>query len=157
MMNVTPSPEHDWLRRLMGDWTFESDTISPEGTQTIGGSETVTAVGEVWIEARMIVEERSGNVAHNVLTLGFDTEKKRFVGAFVSSHMTKLWTYEGDLSADGRVLTLETEGPSFTGEGTARYRDVMEITDADNRVFYSEGEKPDGSWMRFQSTRYRRA
>ena len=45
--------------------------------------------------------------------------------------MTHLWVYDGALDAAGKVLTLDAEGPSFTGDGTtAKYQDVIEIEGA---------------------------
>jgi len=67
-----------------------------------------------------------------------------------------MFVYDGALSEDRRKLTLENEGPSFTGEGTARYRDVMTIDGDDLRLLHSEVQGEDGSWTRFVSSRFRR-
>ena len=69
----------------------------------------------------------------SIITLGYDPAKQRFVGSFIASCMTHLWPYEGTLDATGKVLTLDSEGPSFSGDGTTvKYQDIVEIVDDDN-------------------------
>jgi hypothetical protein len=83
-------------------------------------------------------------------TLGYDPEKQRFTGTFIGSMMTSLWLYEGKLKGDR--LTLDTEGPNMSGgEGTSRYRDIIELVSDDERTMTSEVEGPDGTWTRFMT------
>src|SRR5262245_12489669 len=84
-------------------------------------------------------------------------QKKRFVGTFIASVMTNLWLYEGELDASGNVLSLNSEGPSFTEEGkTAKYRDVIEFKNDDLRVFSSQILGDHGKWQTFMTANYRR-
>lgn len=93
----------------------------------------------------------------NITTYGYDPEKGRFVGSFISSMMTMMWLYDGSLDADERVLTLDTEGPSMMEEGkTARLQDIVEIIDDDNRLLRSQALGDDGQWQEFMVARYRR-
>jgi len=69
--------------------------------------------------------------------------------------MTTLWVYDGSLS--GSILTLESDGPDFKHEGkTAKYRDVIELTSDDERIFTSSTPGDDGKWMTFMTATYRR-
>jgi hypothetical protein len=71
--------------------------------------------------------------------------------------MTHLWVYRGELDAAGKVLTLESEGPSFTGDGgTAMYRDVIEIKDQNHRMLTSHVLGEDGAWRCFMTANYHR-
>jgi hypothetical protein len=71
--------------------------------------------------------------------------------------MSQLWIYEGTLDATGKVLTLDTEGPSFTQEGKlAKYQDIIEIKDQDHRLLSSQMLGDDGKWHRFMEAHYRR-
>jgi len=71
--------------------------------------------------------------------------------------MTHLWVYEGVLDAEEKVLTLNTEGPSCTGDGAiAKYKDVVEIKNNDHRVLTSHMLGDDGVWHAFMTANYRR-
>jgi hypothetical protein len=53
--------------------------------------------------------------------------------------MTHLWPYNGTLDAAGKVLTLDSEGPSFSGDGTmAKYQDIIEFIGDDHRTLSSQ-------------------
>jgi hypothetical protein len=91
------------------------------------------------------------------MTLGYDPQKKAYVGTFVGSMMTNLWVYEGQLDASGTVLTLDTEGPGMGADGKpAKYRDIIEIKSSDQRVMTSEMLGEDGKWRRVVTANYRR-
>lgn len=75
----------------------------------------------------------------------------------MSSCMTHLWPYRGTLDAARRVLTLDSEGPSFAGDGTmAKYQDIIEIIDRDHHTLTSQYQGTDGQWVRFMHGIYRR-
>lgn len=160
MMNTEPHAMHRWLQQLLGDWTSTSDCDMGPGQSAEKGSGTehVRALGDLWV-----VMEGAGSLpggggeALMQMTLGYDPEKNVFLGTWVGSMMTHMWVYRGTLDADQKVLTLETEGPSFKGDGkTARYRDVITIKSATERTLTSFGEQPDGSWKQFMQARYLR-
>ena len=98
-----------------------------------------------------------GGIGLTIMTLGYDTAKKRFVGTFIGSMMTNLWVYDGALDATGTKVVLDSEGPSFSGDGTmSKYQDTIEIKDANNRVLSSSVQGPDGKWQHFMTSHYRR-
>ncbi|UUZ70074.1 DUF1579 domain-containing protein [Polaromonas sp. P2-4] len=88
---------------------------------------------------------------------GYDPEKKAFIGSWAGSMMTHMWVYNGALDAEAKVLTLNTEGPSFAGDGKqAKYRDQITIKSKDERVLTSQVRQDDGTWKRFMTATYRR-
>ena len=92
-----------------------------------------------------------------LMTLGYDPDQQAFVGTWVGSMMTHMWVYRGTLDADQKVLTLETEGPSFKADSaTMRYRDVITVVSATERTLTSFGQQPDGSWKQFMQAKYTR-
>lgn len=156
-MHVEPQKEHHWLQQLVGEWTFETECVMEPGKppSKFQGVEVVRPLGSVWILCDMTGEMPGGGKGINLMTLGYDPAKKRFVGSFIGNMMTNLWVYDGVL--DGNVLTLDTEGPTFTGDGKlAKYQDIIEIIDADQRTLSSQSIGPDGKWVRFMTARYRR-
>jgi hypothetical protein len=160
MEKVVPQKEHQWLQKLVGEWTSEGEAVMEPGkpAERFKGTETVRALGDLWIlgeaEGDMPCE---GGTARMLLTLGYDPQRGRFVGTWVGSMMTHLWVYEGTLDASQRVLTLETEGPSMAGPGKmAKYRDVIEVKSEDYRVLTSHQQGEDGTWKTFMTNHYRR-
>ena len=71
--------------------------------------------------------------------------------------MTHLWPYVGSLDMTGKILTLDSEGPSFSGDGTmAKYQDIIEFVTKDYRTLTARVQSPDGSWQQFMIAHYRR-
>jgi hypothetical protein len=158
MMHVEPQKEHQWLKKLVGQWTFESESPGEAGQPPtkLKGSETVRMLGDVWMIGEGQGEMPGGGMGHMVMTIGYDPQKKRFVGSWIGSMMTNFWVYDGFLDESGKVLTLESDGPSMTGEGMSKYRDIIEIVDDNHRILSGNILQADGTWMRFMETHYRR-
>jgi Protein of unknown function (DUF1579) len=158
-MNVEPQKEHQWLQRLVGEWTYETEAIMEPGKppEKCAGTESVRSLGGVWVLCEGQGKMPGGGTATMIMTLGYDPVKRRYVGTFIGSMMTNLWVYEGELDAASKVLTLDTEGPSFTAEGKmAKYKDVIEIKSDNQRVLTSNFLGDDGEWHRFMTANYRR-
>lgn len=158
-MFTSPQKEHEWLQKLVGNWTFESECISEPGQPTMKhrGTETVKPLGGLWIVGEGQGEMPGGGTANMMITLGFDQKRNRFVGTWVGSMMSHLWVYEGELDAAGRVLTLNAEGPSFADPAKlAKYQDIIEIESADHRILSSRSLGDDGKWTHFMTAHYRR-
>jgi uncharacterized protein DUF1579 len=157
-MNAGPQQEHRWLDKLVGDWAYEGEcSMGPDQSPSKNqGVEVVRSLGGLWTIGEGEGEMPEGGTAKTVMTLGYDPKDKRFVGTFIASMMTHLWTYSGSLDESGKVLALDAEGPSFTGEGTAKYRDSIEFIDDNHRVLTSHALGEDGEWHLFMTAHYRR-
>jgi hypothetical protein len=154
---VEQQQEHKWLQQMVGNWTYESETLMGPDKPPMksSGTETVRAIGDFWILAEGQGLMPDGEPATMTITVGYDTDLKKFVATWFGSMMTRLWVYE--CFKEGNTLNMDAEGASMLGDGTtAMYRDSMEIVDADNRVFRSQMRNPDGSWMQFMTMQYRR-
>lgn len=154
-----PEAQHRWLEKLVGDWTFETHVPAHEGQPASKsvGRESVRSIGGLWIQAEGLGEMPGGGQATSVMTLGYDTAKKRFVGSWIGSMMTYMWVYDGELEPGGRVLTLNSEGPSMADDGTlASYQDVIEFKDDDTRTLTGRVRAADGTWQQFMTVEYRR-
>jgi hypothetical protein len=155
----TAQQEHQWLQRLVGEWTSVCEATMEPGKppETFRGTERVRSLGGLWILAEGQGEMPGGAPATTLMTLGYDPQRGRYVGTFVGSMMTHLWVYDGALDAAQRVLTLDTEGPSMAAEGTmAKYRDAIEFHGDDHRVLTSHVLGEDGKWRGFMTAHYRR-
>jgi hypothetical protein len=158
-MKTEPQKEHQWLQQLVGEWTYESECSMEPGKppERFKGTESVRSLGSLWVLCEGRGEMPGGGMANWLMTLGYDPQRKQYIGTWVGSMMTHLWVYEGLLDATAKVLTLSAEGPSCTGDGKlAKYQDVIEIGDADHRVLTSHMLGDDGGWHTFMTSNYRR-
>ena len=160
MTKAEPQKEHEWLQIFVGEWTLEDEKAAEPGQAASQWTESVRSLHGLWILAEGQGEMPGGGAATTVMTLGYDPQKKRFVGTWVGSMMTHLWVYDGSLDATGKILTLETEGPSMCmspDDGKmAKYRDVIEFKSDDHRVLTSHRLGEDGEWHEFMTAHYRR-
>jgi hypothetical protein len=143
-MKIEPQKEHQWLQKLVGEWTCEGEAAMEPGKPPAKwkATESVRSLAGLWTIAEGTGEMPEGGAATTVMTLGYDPQKKRFVGTFIGSMMTNLWVYEGSIDASGKVLTLDTEGPKMCGggEGMAKYKDVIEFKNDNHRLLTTTDE-----------------
>jgi hypothetical protein len=159
-MMSKPQKEHEWLQQLVGDWTMESEADMGPGQPKVKstGTERVRSLGGMWVIGEGQGEMPGGaGTAQMIITLGFDPKRNRYVGTWIGSMMHHLWLYDGELDAAKRVLTLNSDGPSFAGDGTmAKYQDIIEIVSTDHRILRSQVLGADGKWTQFMEAHYRR-
>ncbi len=156
--DAPPTPEHAWLLRLVGDWEFKIEVAAPaQESAPLGGRESVRAIGDLWVLSDVQASMPGGGQMSAAMTLGFDPKRQRFVGTWIDSATNYIWRYEGSLDAGRKILTLDTEGPDFTDPTKlARFRDAIEIVDANHRRLSSSLLGPDGSWTVFNTVHYTR-
>ena len=151
--------EHQWLQQLVGEWTYESEIqMGPDQPPLkFGGTESVRSIGGIWVVAEGRGEMPNGEPATTMLTVGYDPQKKKFVGTWFGSMMHYLWVYEGSLDAAGHALTLETEGPNcMGGGGMTKFKEVVEVRPDGQRTFSSNMLGEDGNWSRLMNIKYTR-
>lgn len=149
---------HVWLHRLVGEWTYESESIMPDGsTAKSTGTERVRKLGEYWVVMENVgTMPDDGKTFEMVISVGYDTRKGCFVGSWVGSMMESLWIYDGELDENG-TLILNSEGEDMMNEDqNAPYQDRLSWESDDVRVFASYGKGPDGEWFPFMTVRYTR-
>ena len=158
-MHSEPQREHQWLQKLVGEWTVEIEATMQPGQppEQHRGTESVRSLGGLWTIGEGTGAMPGGGEAKSIMTLGYDPRTERYRGTFVASMMTHLWIYDGELDAAEHVLTLNTEGPSMAGNGTmAKFRDVIEFISDDHRTMKSYALTDDGTWQQFMTAHYRR-
>lgn len=159
MDSAKPQPEHVWLQQLVGEWTYENEASMGPGQppMKMQGTESVRSLGGLWVLCEGQGTTPGGSPATMIITLGYDPQKKRFVGTFVGSMMTYLWIYDGSLDADHKTLTLDAEGPSFADSTKmAKYQDIIEVVSPDHHILRSQFLGEDGKWNPFMTAHYRR-
>ena len=167
--NFRKSPPNStmWLARvienasalqLVGEWETSAEASFGPDQPVIKceGTETVRSIGGFWT-----VSESHGTPMGmpmtGIMTLGYDPAKKKYVGTWIDSMTSHLWVYEGTLDADGKILTLEAEGPSFTEPGKrSMFRDVIELKNKDHKILTSSVQGDDGQWTTFMTSHAKR-
>src|SRR5690606_23176269 len=148
---------HEFLRRFVGEWTMESQAdCGPEmGVVKTHGTDSGRMLGDLWIICEGGGTMPGGGEGQNLMVVGFDTVKNKFVGNWIGSMMTMQWVYEGELDDSGK-LSLHSEGPSMEKEGEyGQYKDVFEFLSDDHRTLTSFWQK-DGEWVQFMQAHYRK-
>jgi len=163
MVPPIPAQQHQWLQQLVGEWTMEieADMGPGEPLAKHKGTEIVRPLGDVWVVCEGTGDnpagDPNGEPHRSVMSLGFDPNTNRFIGTFMSSMSTHLWIYNGQLDAAGKMLTLDTEGPSFSQEEKmCRYQDSIIIKSPNERLLTSKCETATGVWQDIMAATYRR-
>jgi hypothetical protein len=74
-MQAKPQAEHHWLQKLLGDWEYEGEATSPDGdTVKSSGTESVRALGDLWVIAEGRGTMGNGDQDTTVMTLGYDEQ-----------------------------------------------------------------------------------
>jgi hypothetical protein len=151
-----PQKEHEWLKQLEGKWdTVTEVTMEGQEPMKFEGKENARIIGGFWM-----VGENTGKMMEmpftGIMTLGFDAEKKHYIGSWIDSMTGYMWQYKGKV--DGNKLVLETRGPCPKKPGTlSNFKETFEIQGNDKKVFTSEFQEDDGSWTKMVTTTYTRA
>jgi hypothetical protein len=153
-----PQKEHAWLKQLVGEWENEGNTEAVQGmpAMTFKGTETARQLGGFFV----VTEgkgEMMGTQMQSLLTLGYDSDKKMYVGTWLDSMSHHLWKYEGSVDASGKTLTLNTEGPCPLAPGKIlKFKEVLELKSPDHKVFTSTVELEPGKWQKMVTVNSRR-
>jgi len=157
-MKAEPTPQHEWLKQLVGEWSYRSECpAGPDGEAlTAEGKEHVRMLGDLWMVGESTGLMPGGGSMTAVMTVGYDPEKERFVGTWVGSPMTAMFIYEGTLDESARELTLNTRGEDFNNPGTQTdYQDILVLTDS-GRELRSRMRTNEGEWVDIMKAVYTR-
>lgn len=153
-----PQKEHEWLQKFVGEWSSESKASMGPGVPEMQcqGKMKSRMLGGFWL-----ISDNEGDMGGMkmaaVQTIGYDVEKKKYVGTWIDSMMNHMWKYEGTVDASGKKLTLEAEGPNMAKPGTtAKYRDIYEFKSNDELAISSEMQGEDGKWVVFMTGKAKR-
>jgi hypothetical protein len=127
-MMPKPVAEHEWLKKLVGQWETTTECSIEPGKQPEKGSgpETVRALGGFWVIAEGKAE-MMGNPMQYIMTLGYDPKAGEYVGTWVDSMTGMLWKYTGSVDDTGRILALESEGGCPMNPGHVTRCDRVQI------------------------------
>jgi hypothetical protein len=153
-----PTKESKWLEQFAGEWTAESEIYAVPGQPPMKskGDETARMIGGFWLMAES-KSELFGMPMTGILTVGYDSEKKSYVGTWIDSMTGYMWNYTGKVDDAGKALTLDTRGPCPKKPGTlTNFKEVLELTDKDHKVFTSSMQEEDGTWTKMVVINFQR-
>jgi hypothetical protein len=150
--------EHELLNQFTGDWKVVAECAPEPGKDPVKceGVESAKMLGGFFLVSQG-ESDMMGMPVKSVLTIGYDPEKKTYVGTFCCSMDSTLWNYVGKLDDTGKKLVLETEGPiPFTPGKRAKFRETLEMKDKDHKEFTSQMQGDDGKWTEIVKMTYTR-
>ena len=153
-----PTKEHQFLDKFVGTWETQSEgTVGPDQPpMKCKGMMKSRSLGGFWLVNEM-TGDMMGTPMTGIQTIGYNTDKQKYVGTWVDSMMNHMWHYEGSVTEAGTTLTLEAEGPNFMADGkTTKFRDIYEFKSPDHIHATSTMLGEDGKWVVFMSGDSRR-
>lgn len=153
-----PQKEHEVLKQFVGEWETEMEASMAPGEPPTKCKGTMSSrmIGEFWVVSE-IDTEMMGAPMKGLQTIGYDPKAKKYVGTWVDSMMNHLWKYSGSMDEKSKTLTLEADGPSFTGEDKlGKFRDAYEFKSKDHIVMTSSMQGEDGKWVTFMTGNLKR-
>lgn len=147
--------EHQWHHQLAGEWEYDAELLMEAGQPTVKvkGAESARKLGEHWVIGELKASDASFTA---VLTVGYDTQKKKYVATWVDTIQSHLILMEGTVDAGGKTLTLLTEAPNHMTGKLSKFKEVIEVKSKDHKVHTSSIQGEDGKWVVFMTANYRR-
>ena len=152
-----PVKEHELLQKFVGEWESEGEAFMAPGQPPtkLKGVESSRLIGGFWFVAQ-IKSTVPDFPYEQILTIGYDPAKKKYIGTVIDSMTSHIWQFEGTFDATGNILTWETEGPVPSPQTPSKFREVTELKNPDHKVFTSSILGPDGSWNTIMTINIRR-
>jgi hypothetical protein len=141
-----PGPEHKRLTELAGTWDYVSklrmDPSAP-WTESKGTEVIESACGGFWI-----VTKNNGDMMGMPMEgrqqLGYDTNKKKYVGTWIDNFGSYMTTMEGDWDEKTKTLTLHSDMFDPMSGSTVKTKMTTEHVSKDHTIFRMTFPSPDG-------------
>ena len=150
--------EQAFLRALEGSWDATvSMQMEPGTPATLStGIEKITATcGGLWLMSEF-KSELKGQSFEGRGMIGYDSNKKKIVTAWVDSMQSWISTTEGTLDASGKKLTSLSEQPDPQTGKPKLMKMLEEHIDADTRRYSMSTAGPDGKDTIIMTITYKR-
>lgn len=133
---------HKRILAGVGEWEGTITMHIPEmEPQTMPAQETVEAVGEYWTTSTFTADMGMPFIGKS--SLGYDSDKKQYVGTWIDSTTTHLVVMNGEFDAKKNALIMRWKAPNWLDDGaSADFRsETIQRADAFVSTFFvGEGE-----------------
>jgi hypothetical protein len=149
-------PEHRLLERFAGEWQFERQGVSGDGSRPrVLGTGTISAemVGDFFIVSRWS-GKMYGADYKAFQSLGYDIEQRKYTGYWMDSFISFRWELTGTIDQESEKLTLSTRGLAPT-VGTAAFRERYQFHSGDSITIVGEMQRGE-TWVAISTTRLTR-
>ena len=126
----TPGPEHERLKKLVGDW----DAVMEAGGQQSQCSASYKLIcGGMWLASDFKGDFGGFEFQGHGLD-GYDQHKKKYVGIWVQSMESAPMTFEGDYDPESKTMTMSGESVGRDGK-PQKFRTTTVTKDDDHFTF----------------------
>ncbi len=150
-----PGPEHKILEKIAGSWEATVEHMAPGAppAEPVKGSETAKVLGGLWVVGDFQSEWMKNPFQGHWIS-GYDPAKKKYVGIWVDTMSSGVYSSEGTYDAATKTMTewMEGQGP---GGKIVKMKAVTVWKDDDTRVFSMYDEGKDTPSMRITYERKR--
>jgi hypothetical protein len=93
LMQFQPEKEHQWLQKLVGDWTYEIEATmgADKPVEKFAGSESGRLIGDFWVQCegrgQMCDASDTGGTAITVMTRGIRPAQRALRCTWLGSMM----------------------------------------------------------------------
>ena len=154
-----PGPEHERLKRMVGEFDVESELVMQPGAppQKSKGKHKATMI----MGGRYLLGDYTGEMMgtefHGAGLTGYDNAKKKYFGTWIDDMGTGMMVAEGTCSPDGKVMTLKGEYDDPLTRQKHKYRWVTTVLSDDKHVFeWFDGDKDGKNEYRMMRVTYTR-
>ncbi len=142
-----PTKEHQWLNQFLGDWELKTQIFMEPGKPPVEATmaEKVKSIGGFWVVSDA-QGEMMGGPFQGAMTIGYDTEKKKYVGVWIDSMTSQIWHSEGSVDEAGKSLTLTSRGFCPVKGKVCNFKETIVFQDATHRTFTSMVQDEKGEW-----------
>ncbi len=108
---------HKRVQASVGEWEGTITMFMPDTEpQAMPASETVSALGPYWTTSAF-TSDMGGMAFQGASTLGYDSDKKQYVGTWIDSTTTYLTVMHGEFDAAKNALVMHWQGPNWMAGG----------------------------------------
>lgn len=143
---AVPGPEHEHLKKLVGDWNITSQFFMAPDTPPTEG--TGTATFEMILDGRWVKQtvqaDFMGQTMHGIGYTGYDRFKQQYISTWMDNMSTSMMVSHGE--CEGDVCTFHCEMDDFmTGRSNVEVKQVARWIDDDTHTFAMYEIHPDGT------------